>query len=323
MTSVPAPARSRPPGSAIWRYRWCYLFMIPAGLLALLFTLYPTIMSWYFSFLDWSGFGNAADFVGVANYREAAADPMFWDAFGRSLLFVLVAVPVRLVLSLAVAIVLNNQALKLSPLFRTMFFLPVVTTAAIVGVVMSLLFSPFNGPINAALQSLHLIDHPVDFLGSPGTSLWSTMAVEIWKNFGITMIYWLAALQTVPRAYYEAAQVDGAGRWQIVRHITVPLLLPFAAIITLLTANSTLHTFSIVQTMTAGGPFFSSQTMEVFIYQTAFAPEAGGVPRLGYASAAGCLFGLCVMLIALLQLWVGRKVSQTRSAMALANGRSG
>ena len=303
-------------GSKLWHHRWVYLFMVPSAVLGLLFTLYPTVMSWYFSFLDWSGFSDNADFVGFANYREAMADPMFWDSFGRSLLFVVVAVPARLVLSLLAAIALNNQALKLSPVFRTMFFLPVVTTAAIIGVVMSLMYSPFNGPINDALMGLHLISTPIDFLGDPGTSLWSVMAVEVWKNFGITMIYWLAALQTVPRDYYEAAALDGAGWWQLLRHITVPILLPFAAIITLLTANSVLHTFGIVQTMTAGGPYFASQTVEVFIYQTAFAPAGGGVPRLGYASAAGCLFGLCVMLLALLQIWAGRRVAQARTQLS-------
>ncbi|MGW0801497.1 carbohydrate ABC transporter permease [Nonomuraea sp. NPDC002799] len=305
-------------GGRLWQHRWLYLFMVPSGLLTLMFTLYPTVMSWYFSFLDWSGFSDSAHFVGFANYGEVLRDEMFWDAFGRSFLFVLVAVPIRLTLALLAAIVLNNQALKLGPVFRTMFFLPVVTTAAIVGVVMSLMYSPFNGPINEALMAVHLIDQPIDFLGEPGTSLWSVMAVEIWKNFGITMIYWLAALQTVPRAYYEAAAVDGAGRWQVLRHITLPILLPFAAIITLLSANSVLHTFGVVQTMTAGGPYFASQTVEVYIYQTAFAPGQGGVPRLGYASAAGCLFGLCVMLIALLQLWAGRKVAQTRTHLAVA-----
>jgi multiple sugar transport system permease protein len=290
--------------------------MVPSTVLAALFTFYPTVMSWYFSFLDWSGFSDSAHFTGLGNYRELMHDPLFWHAFGRSLLFVLVAVPIRMGLSLIVAIVLNNQALKLSPLFRTLFFLPVVTTGAIVGVVMSLLYSPFNGPINHALMGIGVINKPIDFLGSPGSSLWSVMAVEIWKNFGITMIYWLAALQTVPREYQEAAALDGAGRWQTLRYITGPLLLPFTAIITLLTANNTLHTFGIVQSMTAGGPYFSSQTIEVYIYQTAFAPDsANAIPRLGYASAAGCLFGVCIMLIALLQLWAGRSVARTRAQL--------
>jgi multiple sugar transport system permease protein len=315
VAAIATNASGAPRPGRLWRYRWCYLFMIPSVLLTILFTLYPAVMSWYFSFLDWSGFSNSAHFIGVGNYRELLHDGMFWDAFGRSLLFVVVAVPIRLVLSLVIAIALNNQALKLSPLFRTMFFLPVVTTAAIVGVVMSLLYSPFNGPINDALMGIGLVHKPVDFLGSPGTSLWSVMAVEIWKNLGITMIYWLAALQTVPRAYTEAAALDGAGRWQQLRHVTGPLLLPFAAIITLLTANTTLHTFGIVQTMTGGGPYFSSQTVEVYIYQTAFAPGGGAVPRLGYASAAGCLFGLCIMLIALLQVWAGRRVAQIRAQL--------
>lgn len=289
--------------------------MVPSLVLALMFTMYPTVMSWYFSFLDWSGFSDARDFIGLANYREIVSDPMFWDAFGRSFLFVAVAVPIRLVGALLIAVVLNNQALKLGPAFRTMFFLPVVTTAAVVGVVMSVFLSPNNGPLNELLGSLGLTDAPVDFLGDPGTALYAVMGVEIWKHFGITMIYWLAALQTIPRTYYEAAEVDGAGRFQILRHITVPILLPFAAIITLLTAKNTLHVFGIVQAMTAGGPFFSTELMEVFIYRTAFAPDSGSVPRLGYASAAGVVFGITIMVIAITQIWAGRKLTTMRKQM--------
>jgi multiple sugar transport system permease protein len=290
--------------------------MLPSLVLAGLFTFYPMVMSWYFSFLDWSGFTSEQTFVGLANYRELVHDPLFWDAFGRSFLFVVVAVPIRLVLSLLVAIALNNQAFKLAPVFRTFLFLPVVTTAAIVGIVMTFVLSPFQGPVNQVLTGLGLVSAPVDFLGDPDTALWSVMAVEIWKNFGITMIYWLAALQTVPKVYYEAATVDGAGRWQLLRHITVPMLLPFAAIIILLTANSTLHVFAIVQAMTRGGPYFSTQVMEVYIYQTAFAADqVGGVPRLGYASAAGCFFGLVVMLLAVLQVYAARRAAQVRAAL--------
>ncbi|MGW5365076.1 carbohydrate ABC transporter permease [Actinopolymorpha pittospori] len=311
------------PSSSTWRQfltsRWCYVFMLPSLVLAGMFTFYPMVMSWYFSFLDWTGFTADRNFVGLDNYRELIDDPMFWHAFGRSFLFVLVAVPIRLVLSLLIAILLNNQAFKLAPVFRTFFFLPVVTTAAIVGIVMTFVMSPFHGPVNQALTGLGLIDAPIDFLGNPHTALWSVMAVEIWKNFGITMIYWLAALQTVPRMLYEAAQVDGAGRFQLLRHITVPMLLPFAAIIVLLTANATLHVFAVVQAMTKGGPYFSTQVIEVYIYQTAFAADqAGGVPRLGYASAAGCFFGVVVMLIALLQVYAARKAGQARSQ--LVNG---
>lgn len=291
--------------------------MLPTAVLAALFTFYPMFMSWYFSFLDWSGYTSEQTWVGLDNYRQLVTDANFWGAFGKSFLFVAVAVPVKLVLSLLVAIVLNNQSMKLAPVFRTMFFLPVVTTAAIVGIVMTFVFDPFHGPINEVLTTTNVIGEAIDFRGDPDTALWTVMGVEIWKNFGIAMVYWLAALQTVPTTYYEAAKTDGAGKWALLRHITIPILVPFAAIITLLTANATLHVFAIVQAMTEGGPARASEVMEVYIYRTAFVgTEGGGVPQLGYASAAGVFFGLAVMVIALLQLWVAKKAASMRSELA-------
>lgn len=298
--------------------RWCYLFLVPSLVLAAFFTFYPMVMSWVYSLLDWTGFTTSGTFIGLANYQELVRDPRFWSAFGRSFLFVLVAVPVRLGLSLIVAIILNDSSLKLAPVFRTCFFLPVVTSAAVVGIVMTFILSPFHGPANQALLDIHLLQTPVDFLGNPKTALWTLMAVQVWKDFGISMIYWLAALQTVPKVYYEAARVDGAGPFQVLRSITVPILLPFVAVITLLTANNTLHVFALVQTMTQGGPYFATNVIETYIYQTAFAPTSGGVPRIGYASAAGCFFGVAVMLIALSQGWLARKAAGLRAA--LVNG---
>lgn len=296
---------------------WCYIFMIPAGILSLMFTFYPMVMSWYFSFLDWSGITVERTFIGWGNYRELIQDHMFWASFGRSFIFMAVGTPVQVGVALLVAIALNNQVRRLSTTFRTLFFLPAVTTVAIVGVVMTSVFSVYNGPVNAVLQWMHLINAPIDFLGSPKTALWTVLGVQVWKNVGITMIYWLASLQTVPQEYYEAAKVDGAGRRHLLRHITVPLLIPFAVIITVLTANANLHTFAIVQTMTRGGPYFSTQTIEVFIYQTAFVTtDTGGVPRLGYASAAGCLFGIATLFIALAQAWAARKVAMARRQLS-------
>lgn len=312
MATRAAPRLARPaapPRRALWRQmwraRWYYLFMIPSLILAVMFTAYPIVASWYYSFLDWSGFTSQQTWVGLANYRETLHDTYFWGAFKRSFLFMFASVPPRLILALLVALLLNDQALKLAPVFRTLFFIPVVTTAAIVGVVMTFIFSPFNGPIDKALLALHLIDRPIDFLGNPDTALWTVVVVFIWKNFGITMIYWLAALQTVPAELYEAARVDGAGRLAIFRRITIPLLTPFTVIITLITVVQTLRVFPIVQTMTGGGPFFASEVMEVYIYRTAFG--TGGIPRLGYASAVAVVFGVTTMFIAIGQGWALRR----------------
>lgn len=294
----------------IWDARWCYIFMAPSLVLAAMFTFYPLVASWYFSFLDWSGFTSDKTWVGLDNYREVIDDTYFWDAYRRTFLFMIGSVPIRLILSLLIAMILNDVALRLGPILRTMFFIPVVTTAAIVGIVMTFVFSPFNGPVNDILKAIGLIDRPIDFLGDPDTAMWTVVGVHIWKNFGITMIYWLAALQVVPQDLYEAARMDGANAWRLFRDITMPLLAPFAAIIALITIVQTLQVFPIVQTMTGGGPFFSSEVMEVYIYRNAFGE--GGIPRLGFASAAGVFFGMTVMLIAIVQGLGLRKAQQTR-----------
>lgn len=302
----------------MWAARWCYVFMAPALTLALLFTFYPIVMSWYYSLFQWSGFTTAKHFIGLENYVEVVADKYFWDAFLRSFLFMLVSMPIKLTLALLIAIVLNDQAMRLvSPAFRTMFFLPVVTTAAIIGIMMTFVLSPFNGPLNKALMGIGAINGPIDFLGNPRIALWTVIGVEIWKWLGQPMIYWLAALQVIPQSLYEAAKIDGADWWRQLRHITLPLLIPFAIVIILITAVGTLRVFPLVQTMTGGGPFFATEVMEVYIYRTAFGSDMGGigVPRLGYASAAGVVFGVSIMVIALLQMWGVRNMREVRSAL--------
>lgn len=301
-------------GRRIWEARWSYLFMLPTLVLAALFTFYPLVASWVISLLDWSGIDEERTWVGFANYAEALQDPRFWDAFGRTFAFAVVTVPATLLISLLVAIVLNDQALRLRPLFRTVFFLPVVTTTAIVGIVMSMLLNPFDGPVNTVLLDLGLIDEPIDFLGDRRFALWSVAGVYVWKWMGISMIYWLVALQTVPRDLYEAAQVDGASGWQMHRHITVPMIVPFAVIITLIGLVGALQTFPLVQAMTQGGPAQASELVEVYIYKLAFA--TGKTPRLGYASAVAVFFGVAVLLLTLLQAWGVRRAAAVRQDTA-------
>lgn len=297
----------------MWKAKWCYIFALPNLILAAMFTFYPTVMSWYFSFLNWSGFTSDREWIGFENFRQIVDDAYFWDAYKRSFLFMLVAVPIQVILALVVALVLNDSSYRLGPFFRTVFFLPVVTSAAIIGIVMSFVFSPFNGPANSILLNTGIIGRPVDFLGGPNTALWTVAGVWIWKWFGITMIYWLAALQVVPQDLYEAAKLDGANRWSLHKDITVPMVTPFAVVIILITVVGSLNVFGLVQTMTGGGPFFASEVMEVYIYRNAFGE--GGLPRLGYASAAALFFGLTVLVLSLLQGYGLKKASDARNAM--------
>lgn len=283
----------------LWRDRWVYLFLLPTAILYGLYTLWPIGASWWYSFTAWNGFGTPKTFVGLQNYVDVLHDALFWNSFKVTMLFMVVTVPLRVGLGLLVAVVLNHPRLPFHRLFRTAFFLPVVTTTAIVGVVMQFVYDPASGPVNLALTKSGFLDTGIDFLGSSTTALWSVMAVHTWKWLGVTMIYWLAALQTVPRELQEAAMVDGASSWRVFRHITFPLLVPFLVIITLLTVEQNLQIFDLMLTMTGGGPYYSTEVIEIYIYRWAFTTST---PQLGFASAAAVLLGLVLLLVGLVQL---------------------
>ncbi len=285
---------------------WVWLFLMPTVVLYGAYTLYPIVASYWYSLVEWNGFQAHPQFVGLGNYRAVMSDPGFWSSVKITLLFMLFVAPARVLLSLLLAITLNSPKLPLRNLLRTMYFLPVVTTTAIVGVVMQFIFDPASGPVNSALRALGLSEG-IDFVGDSKTALFTAAAVYVWKFFGITMIYWLAALQTIPNDLYEAARIDGAGAVHIFRYITLPLLKPFLLIISVLTIEDTFHAFDLMQTMTGGGPFFSTEIIELYIYRFAF---NASIPQLGYASAAAVMFGVLVMLVGLVQawtLWVGRR----------------
>lgn len=291
-----------------------YLFLAPGMAILGAFVLWPLVASQYYSLLDWSGFGAAAGFVGLGNYRELLADRFFWDAFRRSFVFMLATVPFQMAISLVLAVLLNDRLLRLSALYRTLIFLPVVTPVAVIGIVMTIMLSPFNGPINMALLDWGLTGRTIDFLGDPRRVLWTLAAIYVWKWTGVTMVYWLAALQTVPDELYEAARLDGVRGWQVTVFIVVPMIAPFAVVIALISAIAAMNVFPLVQAMTQGGPFFASEVMEVYIFRTAFASAAGTLPRLGYASAAGVFFGLAIMVLTLLQIAAVRHVRRRGGA---------
>jgi len=259
-----------------------------------------------YSFYDWDGFGPLDSFVGLDNFREAVSDPAYWRAFRNTFAFSAASIFVQVPLALLFAIVLNNPKLLGRNIYRVLLFIPVVSTTAVIGLIFAVLLDTNRGPVNTALLAVGL-DDPVNFLGSGSTALASVVAVETWKGLGITMIYWLAALQTIPGDVYDAAKIDGAGRLATFRHITAPLLKPFAVIILLLTFVTSFNAFDIVQTMTGGGPNGASDIVQTYIYRYAFNPTQF-VARYGFASAAALFFGLVVMLLTLVQFVLVRRV---------------
>ncbi|WP_300380159.1 sugar ABC transporter permease [Clostridium sp.] len=275
---------------------WCWLFLLPMLCFYILFQLVPIIANTLYSTLNWSGISSNAIFIGLDNYKELLKDKYFWNSLLNSFKYMIMTVPVQLAISLLLAYLLTNTIKKGATVFRTIFFLPVITTTSIVGIVMVFIFGG-TGVINELLSNLGIPG--INWLGSAKTSLGVISSIGVWKEMGIFMIYWMAALQSVPEDVYDAAKIDGANSWQTFSKIVFPLILPIGKVIGLLCVMSSLKVFDLVQSMTNGGPFYSTDVISTFVYRTAYA-GTGGMPRAGYASAAALTFGVIVITMALL-----------------------
>lgn len=294
-------------------YLWCYIFLLPQMIMYLLLTLWPIVASYYISFFEWDGLGFPENFVGFDNYKETLTDPMFWNAFKNSFTYTFFLVIIVVPTSLIVAMILNSPKLKGSVFFRTLFFLPVVLTMAIVGIVMSNIFSTV-GFLNRVLLQAGLISKPIPWMGDETLAMAALILVGVWKGFGIKVIYWLAGLQTLPAELYEAAEIDGANRMQTFRYITIPLLIPFLVIITFFQTVWAFNVFDLVKTFTNGGPVNSTDVVPLYIYRYAFESNNGGIQRMGFASATGIIYGMTTMIISiglglLVRKYGGRKSS--------------
>jgi ABC-type sugar transport system permease subunit len=309
--TAPARARRRSRKSL-----WSYVYLAPMMVLLLAFVVYPIVASLVYSFYQWNGIGSPSSFVGLGNFRQIIHDSIFWQAVEHTFIYAAIVVPVQLVLALVLALVLNNRRLRFASFYRTLFFLPVVTSAAVIGVIIQLIVSNFGDSLNHILLSLHIIHSQIDWLGDPRFALGIIIAVGIWQTLGYNLIYFLAGLQTIPQDLYEAARLDGAGRFATFRYITVPMLRAVGVVIVVLAVIGSFQVFDLVQVITGGGPYFATEVVNTYIYQLAF----GGMnatamqPNIGLASAASFFYGLMLILFSIIQLFVLRTVAKRRAA---------
>lgn len=266
-----------------------YLFLLPACSLIGGFVLYPALQAVLLSFTDFNMI-TPAQWVGVANYQRLAADPFFWSALRNSLLYLIVVVPVLVVAPIGLA-VLVDRALPGVRFFRALFYLPVVTSLVISGLIWKWVYEE-RGVLNFVLQATGLVAEPVAFLTDPGHALFAVMAVTVWGGMGYYMVIYLAGLQAIPRHLYEVAEVEGVKPWQQFVHITLPLLRPSMAVVAVMSSIAAMKVFEEIYVMTQGGPMDASKTLVYFIYESAFAEF-----EMGLASAAGVvLFGITLVL---------------------------
>ncbi|GAB2968699.1 sugar ABC transporter permease [Actinotalea caeni] len=272
-----------------------YLFVVPALLAYGAVVLYPTVAGGYYAFTDWAGRRVAPSVVGLDNFVELLGAPAARAALRNTLVIAASTTVVQTVVGLALALALHSS-LRSRHLLRTLFFAPALLPPVIVGFLWQYILTP-GGPLNGALAAVGLSSLQQNWLGDASIALASVIGVIVWQNAGLTMVIYLAGLQGVPVELLEAAEIDGANRWQRLRRVTVPLLIPATTIAMSLTLIGSLKLFDQVYVMTGGGPGYATETLSVVMYKEAFVSG-----RYGYAAAIALVLTMIVFAFALLQL---------------------
>ncbi|WP_411345555.1 carbohydrate ABC transporter permease [Paenibacillus sp. WLX1005] len=281
-------------GSSLYRKEkiYGYLFILPPVIGFLLFTLYPALYSIYGSFTDWNGLGQM-NFIGLDNYKVLFTDNFFYTSMYNTF-FLMIGIPIGLLLSLLLALGLNRK-IPGTTAFRVIYYVPVISSLAAISILWQWAYNGDYGLVNQFLE-LFGIKGP-NWLANTSTVKPAIILMTIWKGLGYSMLLYLAALQSVSRSYYEAAELDGASGFSMFRHITWPMVRPvtFFLVVTNIIGGSQIFTEINIMTPT-GGPEYSSATVVFYIWQKAFENL-----QMGYASAMAVVLGLFIFIVTLVQ----------------------
>jgi multiple sugar transport system permease protein len=292
-----------------------YLYLLPALALLVAFRLVPIIMSFIISFFEWTLQGTGA-FIGMANYQKLFQDHEFWQSLMNTLWLVIFVVPASLIFSLVFAVLLN-QVKRLRGLFRTVYFLPFVTSMVAVSIVWKIIFNEQTGLANKFIgifgiepqkwlaEARGIFDiffsgfgiHLPGWMGGPSQALFAIIIMTVWKSLGYNTIIYLAGLQNIPKDYYEAAEIDGAGKLKQFFRITLPLVSPTTYYVLMMTTIVTFQAFSQVYLMTnKGGPLGTTNLIVYYIFQKGFDTH-----EMGYASAAALILFIVILSLTYIQ----------------------
>lgn len=281
--------------SGIHKWKWVALFLLP-GLFGLsLFVLYPILSSFWLAFQDWNLL-RPPEFIGLGNFQELMGDRDFWRALGYTLTFILMYVPVVFVLGLALALFLNQKARGML-IVRASSFLPVIASWVVVSLIWKWIFNPQYGLINYGLGVLG-IQGPA-WLFEPQTAVYAMVITSVWKDVGYIALLYLGGLQNISESYYEAARIDGATRWRVMRHITLPLLTPTMFFVTITLLINYFQMFEQVWLMPMRD---SAADRQVEVIVTEVVKNAFSYSRMGYASAMSWVLFVLIFAITIVQL---------------------
>ena len=270
------------------------IFLLPLLIVYVVFQLYPIILNVIYSFLNWNGITKWANFIGLENYKEIIFDGLFWNAFKNSILFAIFGTLFQVFISFSIAYFVEFNSYKKKKIIRLVFIMPIVATSATIGIIMKAIFS-YNGVLNMFFKKIGMGE--INWLADPVWTFIMIILVSIWKETGTLFIYWMASFKLVSTSIIDAANLDGATGRAMFIHIIFPIIKPVALFVTMITFLNSLKVFDIIQTLTSGGPYFSTDMLSTYIYRTAFS-SSFGAPRLSYASAASVLCLIFILIIA-------------------------
>jgi multiple sugar transport system permease protein len=306
-TAVTRPARkATSPGSRRERAGWA--LTTPFFVVYFLFLLWPVLAAAWSSLFSDSLAGGSDAWRGLGNYGELLKDSDFWAAMWHTLWFTILSTPPLVILSLALALLVNRVA-RGQWLFRLAFFAPYVLPVSVVVLIWNWLYQPGFGLINGYLTKLGFAE--VNWLGAEGTAMVSVVIATVWWTAGFNFVLFLAGLQEIPKELYEAAAIDGATPWQQIRRITLPLLLPTTLLVVVLQIIASLKVFDQIYLLLQGGPNFSTRPAIQYIYENGFTQF-----RTGYASAMSFVFFLSIVAVSVLLFYAVRRLQRSRGVEA-------
>ncbi len=273
-----------------------YGMLTPSFLVLAVFIYFPVVFTLYLSFQRWRLLRGPAAFAGLANYQFMLTSEDFWQALRNTFYFATGAIPTGMALALIIAMLLNRP-LRGMALYRTAYFIPVITSMVAVSVVWLWIYHPDVGLMNWLLGLVGL--GPVRWLNEPGPAMPALIIMSVWKGLGYNVIIYLAGLQNVPQHLFEAARIDGANRWQLFRHITWPLVTPTSFLIFIMAVINSFQSFTQVHVMTQGGPLGATTVIVYYLYQQAFQQF-----NMGYGSAVAMALFVIILALTLIQMKV-------------------
>jgi ABC-type sugar transport system permease subunit len=285
-----APAARRRPGD---RRVSGYLFVLPALAVYALFVLYPLVQSVYLSLTDWDGAKPHKTFIGLGNFDRLVHDTMFWRALWHNLIWVVLGTALAMAVSLLLAMLVWSRPRGFT-VFRTVYFMPQILPAIIVGIVWSWIYSPAFGILDRGLSAVGLGSWSRGWLGDPDFALYAVLVASVWATIGLAFVIFTAALHNVDQDLLDAARVDGAGAWQRFRHVVVPQLSSAVTLVTVLLLVHGFQAFDHVWIMTKGGPDNSTQLLATYTYQKAFMEN-----DVGYGAAISLVLTVLSLVVSL------------------------